>query len=437
VIRSIFNFQQKDVVLYEGRCTISVDNINYEGTAQIKSVVLPKVKIVIEAEFNDHRVAPLIDKSISFSIGNHKIDAMIISSKLQLQPVLSKLKLVSSKNDINIILDAKNKVQSIIFHLFNFHDFMDYNKLIRIDNGGYRISETTLESSRYNITIQSLEETSDNIKVIQEKGISMLTQMGKIEKSDGTFISIQEYDELENMLVLFFSFTKGSWINPTCPIGIDDNDQRSWYIFNAPKSEWKSLSSWFEPTHNALTMSSMKKLFLLFSELWEHENWQETLREVIYWFINANDGSRGVDTGIILAQTALERLSFEYVVNEKKLISSDGFKKIRASDKFKLLFSSLGIPLEIPTELIPLTKEAKSHQWLDGPHALTEIRNSLIHPEHKKHAKFNIDIYIDAHKLSLWYLELSILAICGFDDVYSNRIKNSIVEDVPYKSMTI
>lgn len=433
MIKPIFDFLQKDVVLYEGRCTIGEDNIDYEGTAQIKSVVLPKAKIVIEAEFNDHRVAPLKDKSINFSIGKHKINAMIVSSRLQLDPILVKIKLVSSKNDINIILDAENKTKSIIFHLFNFHNFMDYNKLIHIENGGYRISETTFESSKYNITIQSLRETSDNIQVIREKGISMLTQMGMIEKKDGTFISILEYDELQNMLVLFFSFTKGSWINPTCPIGIDDNDKTSWYIFNAPKSEWKSLASWFEPTHDTLTMPIMKKLFLLFSELWEHENWQETLREVIYWFINANDGSRGVDTGIILAQTALERLSFEYVVNEKKLISSDGFKKIRASDKFKLLFSSLSIPLEIPTELVHLTKEAKSHQWLDGPHALTEIRNSLIHPEHKKHAKFGIDVYSDAHKLSLWYLEVSILAICEFDDVYANRIKGGMVEYVPYK----
>ena len=300
------------------------------------------------------------------------------------------------------------------------------------NGGGYRISEEIFETQDYAITIQSLKETSKNIEIIKKKGISRLTHVAKVEKKDKGFISIEEYKKLEELLTCFLSFSKGSWINPSCAIGIDENNEKKWYLLTPPKSEWKSLESWFEPTYGQLSMPMMKKLLLQFSELWESENWRETLWEVVYWFINANDGGRGVDAGLILAQTALQRLSFEYVVNDKKLLSSKGFKDIWASDKFRLLFSSLNIPLEIPSELKTLTKEAKSHNWLDAPHALTEIRNSLIHPEHKKHGKFNISVYSEAHTLSLWYLEISILAICKYNDVYSNRVKNGQVENVPY-----
>ena len=348
----------------------------------------------------------------------------------------SQLKCVSKKGNIQIILDTHTKAEFVIFHIFNFYDFKDFNKNIPYKgagvSGGYTISEDTFETQDYNITIQSLKETNRNIKEINEKGISRLTHVAKVEKKDKGFISVEEYKKLQKLLTCFFSFSKGSWINPSCPIGIDANAEKAWYLLNAPKSEWKSLESWFKPTYNQPSMPTMKKLFLQFSELWKIEDWRETLWEVIYWFINANDGARGVDAGLILAQTALERLSFEYVVNDKKLLSNKGFKDIWASDKFRLLFSSLNIPLEIPSELKTLTKEAKSHNWLDAPHALTEIRNSLVHPEHKKHGKFGIAAYSEAHTLSLWYLEISILAICKYDDVYANRVKNSKIENVPY-----
>ena len=228
------------------------------------------------------------------------------------------------------------------------------------------------------------------------------------------------------------SFAKGSWINPVCSGGFSKTDEPIWYEYSSPNTDWKSLTSWFGE-HNA---SSLSELFPLFMKKWDLERWKDTFKEVIYWLLNANDGGRGVDAGLILAQTALERLSYEYIVYDKKLLSSKGFKDLWASDKFRLLFSSLNLPLDIPSTLPALCQKAQEYNWLDAPHALTEIRNSLVHPEHKKHGKFKTDIFIEAHTLSLWYLEISILAICKFNGMYSNRLVNNkfvgTVENVPW-----
>jgi hypothetical protein len=51
--------------------------------------------------------------------------------------------------------------------------------------------------------------------------------------------------------------------------------------------------------------------------------------------------------------------------------------------------------------------------WIDAPDAVTEIRNSLVHPEHKRRSQLE-RAYYDGWKLGLWYLELAILAICGY-----------------------
>ena len=430
IVMPIFDFDSTSTILYEGKSKIIRNNIEYIGSAKIVLDSLPKTRILIKSEFDELSLSDIIwDNDISFSINNFHIDTYVVSGQLQSNLEKVKLDLVPKKDIIKLVLNIEEDVEKVTFHIFNFFDIIDKSEIGLFEDGvSVRLDYFFLQSKKYNIKIQSLRNTSRNIKNIKEDGISKLTQVGRVEKNNG-LLSIVEYEELQYALTHFFSFAKGSWVNPMCSVGKTKDNNIGWYLLNAPKSEWKLLSSWINPLQNT---SSMSELFPLFMDLWELESWKNTLHEVIYWFLNANDGSRGVDAGLILAQTALERLSFEYVVNEKKLLSVMGFKDLRASDKFRILFSSLNIPLEIPSELIYLVNGSKTYTWKDAPHALTEIRNSLVHPEHKKRGKFNIDIFIQSYTLSLWYLEVSILAILRFKGKYSNRVKNGNVEAVPY-----
>ena len=162
------------------------------------------------------------------------------------------------------------------------------------------------------------------------------------------------------------------------------------------------------------------------------------MRSSIYWYAQANTGggSPGIDAAIILAQSALERLAYHYLVVDRKMISGKGFDDLRASDRLRMLFTVCGIPNEI-TDTTPDIRQAndtfrKESKWVDAPHAITDIRNSLVHPVSKKKVH---GCYVDAWKLSLWYLELSVLALCGYDDTYTSRLTAKYVtesETVPW-----
>lgn len=214
-------------------------------------------------------------------------------------------------------------------------------------------------------------------------------------------------------------------------MGFDETNHRVWEQWSSPREAWHRPFSWFD-TQNT---EQLTVLFTDFMKMWANDDWQRAFMEIIYWYLNANFSPRGIDAGIILTQAALERLSYEYAVNDKRLVSADGFKSLRASDKFRLLFSSLKIPLDIPptSELKNLAQNQKM-PWIDAPHALTEIRNSLIHPEHKKRGQFD-SAYFEAWNLGLWYLEMGILAICRYNGAYGNRLKldrRGQVENVPW-----
>ncbi|MCX6690804.1 MAG: hypothetical protein NTW33_01820 [Methanoregula sp.] len=230
----------------------------------------------------------------------------------------------------------------------------------------------------------------------------------------------------------FFTFSRGFFCSPILLVGFDEKDQKVWVQFNSPRDKyWKSIT-WFDQHH----CEQLAQLFPFFLEKCEDERWGQTIGKIIYWYARSNNLTKsGLDTGIILTQIAIERLAYEYSVNVKGLIESNGFKNLKASDKFRILLASLDIPLAIPESLTGIKQAAGDYKYVDGPHAITEIRNSLVHPDHKREKELS-PLYFETWKLGLWYLELAILRLCDYNGTYFNRTTQNLVigavENVPW-----
>ena len=261
-------------------------------------------------------------------------------------------------------------------------------------------------------------ETPECFRKLKAAGGYGLTHIGSIQKTDGAAFSGQEAREILDTLRLFFSFAKGSWCNPVCPVGFDDAENRVWELWSYPREVWTiPYSSWFDPHHP----EQLVALLPGFMVKRENKNWRAALSEVLYWYLNSNQSARGIDAGIILTQSAIERLAYEYMVKDQKLITAKKFKKLNAADNYRRLFSALGIPVDIPSFLSEISTLAMQRKWRDGPHALTDIRNAIVHPDHIRHGQ-DEKAYFEAWNLGLQYLELAILAICGYNGAYYNRI---------------
>lgn len=179
-----------------------------------------------------------------------------------------------------------------------------------------------------------------------------------------------------------------------------------------------------------------------FYRLWTNTVWSAPLREVIYWYLNANRGTSGlgVDSALLFSQAALELLAWTYCVLDKAMVSANAFKagKLSAADKLRILASSLGLPLGIPQSLKSLNvlQPNGKNKWLDSMDAITDLRNGLVHPGGNRVT--GSEIYFDGWRLSLWYLELIVLRLSGYSGDYSNRVLETRwigqVEPVPWNS---
>ncbi|QOJ31138.1 MAG: hypothetical protein HRU81_02890 [Gammaproteobacteria bacterium] len=424
-VRPIYGFfsAPDPVVLLRGEAEVRMGDDSFSGEADLllRFVSAPRVlfhantSITVERKFHF-----FCDDSIevSFLFKDQKIDGF----RGRWRAGADGLEIDWYPESEPVVLCDMRQQTSVaaIFHLFNFPDFGGGQHQQAAPQG---CALLVLESEDWKISLQGLPEnaTGQAWERIKNEGGCFLTHVVKMERKDGESFSGEDAQEQCSLLASFLSFVKGSRCWPVCGVGLDAAGVTSWRTFASPHAV-RPPCSWFTPCK----ASQAELLFPLFAKRWQQsEEWRNCLRSAIYWYLQANTrgGSPSIDAAIILAQSALERLAYHSLVVDRKMISGKGFDDLRASDRLRMLFSVCGIPNEI-TDAAPDIRQAngsfkKESKWMDAPHAITDIRNSLVHPVSKKEMH---DCYEDAWKLSLWYLELSVLALCGYDNTYTNRL---------------
>jgi len=396
-----------NILIHQSKAEVCINQNIYAGNGEVRLELVPRANIYLYGYFQGVPGKDALNSAFgqteisSFSINNRKIEGFRVSSGGDMPSQEFNLKWCPRSEPIIGVGDEYTQMSFLVFHLFNFVDLLGTRHTIQ-QNGSskHRLEHVDLICDEWNVELKSLLSTRENIKKLKAEGGYRLTHIGGIKKADSTLFSGKDAQEGLNALRFFLSFAKGGWCNPICAVGFDISGNRVWESWSSPKEPCHNLESCFDH-HNS---SQLATLFPDFMNRWKNDDWREAFHEVIYWYLNANFSSRGIDAGIILAQAAIERLSYEYAVKSKRLITVNGFKDLWASDKFRLLFSSLGIPLEIPKETPELEKLAKKFNWQDAPHALTEIRNSLVHPEHKKRGQLDSIYYEAWNPGNLWLL---------------------------------
>jgi hypothetical protein len=408
------------VSLLRGTAVLDVGGDEHSGPAEVLLRFLPSPRVIIHATVQGSEESArrwfLDDADIrSFALNGQVVEGF--RTKWRANAESMELDWCPSFEPM-VFRDMASKTSvSALLHLFNFPDFRSGQHQTSSAPAGRSLM--VLDSHEWRISLQSLAHnaTQQAWKRIKEEGGCFLTHVGKLERKDGKPFSGDEASEQRLLLANFLSFTKGVRCSTVCEVGLDAAGAKTWEAFASPPYS-NPPYSWFNP----FKASQAEILFPLFAKRWQQsEEWKGCLRAAIYWYTQANTsgGSPSIDAAIILAHAALERLAHHHLVVDRKMISAGGLDLLKNSDRLRLLFSSLNIPVEIGTATPDIQKAAPAFKWLDAPHAMTDIRNELVHPVSRKQVGTCI---VDAWKLFLWYLELSVLALCGYDDAYTSRL---------------
>lgn len=411
--------------LYEGPFHLTLKGMDYpgEGTIVLEWLPQPRTRFVLRSE---QRGNPLGFENALLEIptGLQPVEARIRKKSLSLTDISPKTEFHGSI-DKGLEIGNGRELTDVLVHIPNFHDFFPSPATVSVDG--------------WNVELERLPYIDEQFYGnLRESGGFALTHIGFLCRTDGQSFTVAEIQSILEPLRLYLWFCLGRRTGPILPCGFNTSDKpvwQEWASWNIDR--FKASRNWFVSASSNWFSTS----FPGFLNCWQIEESRESLKFILHWYVESNQLAGGLEGGIILAQAALELLSWTILVQDKKILSDDGFSKLAATDKIRLLVGTIGIPLNIPTFLQDLSALAKGLNWRDGPQAVGETRNALVHPNPDKRKKITQSSRIVTYEcwsLSLWYVELTLLWWFGYAGSYSNRLIRGVfrgeeIQYVPWK----
>jgi hypothetical protein len=406
------------VSLYEGEIKLEQSGQNVTAPASIKLNWLPSISIRFEiydilkygkepdtgnVKLEISRLPLSCDAHVSLVSCSYAQDTS--GQGLQAQVPLIRGQLLGRPTVFNTPM-----CDDVLFHLPNFKS--------------YASGRLHLKNDEWDVILDSNDNLSELTKCLDDQGGFALTHVGMLKRVDGKQFDMDQASDKLDALYHFLSFVRGLWCGPLLPIG-QATDKVSWQIWDAPRlTPWKHVNSWFfefEP-------QDINEAFNGFMKKWADTIWNEPTRLAIHWYIEANIGAGGVEGSIVLIQAALELFSWVYLMEApsacKPCTAADfaNNRKWPASKKIERLLEEMNIPTDIPRELKELQKANIGAK--NGPNMFTYIRNRIAHATEEDRRKLStipFEARVEAKWLGLWYLELALLRLFGYNRQYYVR----------------
>jgi hypothetical protein len=468
------------VILYEGELELEQNGKIYEGTGKIALEWLPSINIVFE--FNNDNCYAQNGNSTSLTLKDKDISIPVSLTGSQRQG--NQFSGIGRCKDINI--GAGEELKYVLCHVANFHDLIG-RPTARLETGPdswKAIERNILEAEGWRLTLDQLETTAEHVKTLSARGGFAITHVAKLERSDGQAFSSSAAMEFLDICSHVLSFARGFRVPVLLYVGYNRSGDKVWEFWASRIGlSWKSVSSWFPKSESG----SLSKLFPGFFEwyrLWQQKTDPGNSNIVLNTYLEANSIST-LEVKLMLVQIALELAASIHLVTVSNQFEKREFK-FKASDKIRKLLQELKIPHTIPPfppvsktltgtaallelgsqqkdfvpekdltpddiheisrgkrmctfvskPLLPeLERSASTHKWQDGPHALIAIRNDCVHAD-KEYPNLKPEAEKQLVWLSLWYLELVLLALTDYDGCYVNSCirPHRNAEPVPWQN---
>ena len=397
-----------------GEVELTAGNATMRSTARVELGLLPKPALCLHAEFKDVRSTQAVRTCLSApqSVSIRDVTGRTIEGAGGIERWGSdhtmRFKWWIVPEPLEAVGDDTTEMTTLIGTIFNLR-----SGLWQRTAGKY--GAVDLSHKRWQVTIKLVKLGMKRVRELNEKGGHRMTHTVEITLGGNCFNG-EEAKAIIRAVRSFLSFASGGVCAVVCPTGLDQAGKIVWAQWCSPEVvPGGTALSWWDPDYG----ETLIELFPQFMERWSAQKEADTLEAAIQKYGQANANVPTSDTGVAIVQIAMERIAYIH-----------GKKKGNAAEKYRWLLKWLKIPTDIPEGAKALANKPGGGEWEDGPHALTCIRNEMSHGEKR------LEELSDAHHVEAWlvatrYLELTVLALCGFEGEYRNRMTGAR-EQVPW-----
>jgi hypothetical protein len=413
------------ISIYDGTFELHYDEQTFivEGAILYKWHPEPSVFFSGIASISKYQTLTISNIKPKIFINGLRFSDAIITHTTYSDPI--QIEGIAIKNAI--IGDPSIQVKTIDFSILNLRSFLGSSTYTNDENGlTFSKSRLTFESRIGTIYIDELYDSENRNKLLKGAGGYIMLYAGRFCSKEP--VACNDTLDFFECFSQFLTFLNGRRCSAIFRKGVND-ESILWQDFSSYKTDlYKPATTW--PARHDIT--GIEACWKNFYTLWQDSNSKDFINMAIHWYIEASSNAAYVEGSIIIAQTALELIYNWLLVEQQKLLRGDDARNISASNKIRLLLSHIGLSSDIPNKLKDLYnfsisfKDSKRH--LDGPEAITLIRNALIHSQHEKRRELtqisNAAKY-QALQLALKYIELCLLKILAFQGSYFNRVSGA------------
>ena len=319
---------------------------------------------------------------------------------------------------------SREHLKSVLFSIANFPGFSG-TAITNSSGLGFWLGRLVWTSDDWRLTVDDVAHRGELTEALQEDGGYALTHVALLERIDGNEIDPAELDNALVAVSRFLSFVAGTIAGVVLPRGLERSGNFAWERWSTPPAEnYHGRLSCFPRDiveGKKYRVPELTPVFSRFLNSWDDPEWSELLRYGVAWYTTLHPHP-SAETKIILAQAGLELITWTHFVPAK--MNKTKYNNMHAADRLRQLLHEANVPLYIPPSCWPLeqyiTNDLPPDQdWPDGPAAFTAVRNILIHPvKNLRPLDIPADALVAVARLGVWYLQLSLMYVFGYEDVY-------------------
>ncbi len=319
-------------------------------------------------------------------------------------------------------------VGCVQFHLVNHRSY--HGEAIHTTASGQHRSwpgRTSFTFAKWHVTLDSLPEGRERFDQAKRLGGYAFTHTGIMRRQDNKLFTPTQAERPLEFLYWLFAFTNGARCGCVLPVGLRHLGRPLWKKWGAHNIALaKSNPTWFSDPAPQQCFQVADGCF----KVWNQEESREWFTLALGLYLESNCHSGRIEIALVTAQIGLELLAWVVLIEQRALITAESFGKLPAADKIRLLLFWMQVPPAIPKQLCHLhhlhASRSAADGPRDGPRVVTDIRNSLVHPTREKRKQMQTgstcrECY-DAWQLSMWYFELILLKLFGYNGGYNNRL---------------
>ena len=399
---------------------VDIDGQAVNVPVKVVFQLFPYPRVIIELEQWPSGVPTNGPFKISMRNGA-QLDAMCLSSPF----LLGGGSMIAARLPADV-LDKKLPLKSVRFSILNFPKlYGSQDRWTEVETGSILTPHVKLEASGWCVEITGVVGMDDVLKELgRDRGYGF-TYDGVITRTDGATFSVEEVDSLLEALRMFLSFVRGNYCSLALVEGEDELGERTWVRWGAHHVEsWKPEGAWIlrNPGSDIIT-----ELFPKFVSLFESGDQRtKTLARAIDWYLQSNESATHV--GLILTEAALELLSYHVLCRSRRIHEKESIQKY-----IENALGKLGLEKNVPQACNELLKLRNCYS---GPHAITMIRNNLVHPRQDL-GEISFYVHHEAWTLGQWYVEMILLKELCYQGSYWNRLSgldgsSAAIQPVPW-----